>query len=448
MRESDFIILGGGWAGLLCGYELKKRYRQSKITILEASEANRSGGLLSSEIIDGFTFDTAGPHILFSRNQNILEEIVSFLGDNVKKIERKAFVFFQGKYVPYPFENGIYVLDAQERAEFGSDILAAMLKIAGNQNWKPKTFKDWIYGYFGNAIAREYLEPYNRKIWKTDPIDMDADWVFSPGRLPFPDLKEIVSSISGLKSIGYKEQAYFYYPKNGGIKSLYDSLYKKVVGMGVEFISNFTVRKVEKNHCGWLINDTYTCAKIINTLPIIVLPKIFNFPLEINNIISKLDYNREIVVGIALKKKGPEEHVVYVPDKEIIFHRLTWMSNLSEHNADNFSNLIAETTISMNTQIDLALVTKATIEGLLKMKIIDSTTEILFTKTWMNEYGYPIYRIGHQETRNRIFNFFKDNGIISVGRWGSWHYWNTDKVYEAVKEAVGNIDKSNSSTSL
>lgn len=447
MKESEFIILGGGWAGLLCGYELKKKYRQSKITILEASEANRSGGLLGSETIDGFIFDTAGPHILFSRNQKILEEIVSFLGDNVRKIERKAFVFFQGKYVPYPFENGIYVLDPQKRAEFGGDILSAMIKIAENKNWKPKTFKDWIYGYFGNAIAREYLEPYNRKIWKTDPVDMDADWVFSPGRLPFPDLSEIVSSISGLKSVGYKEQAYFYYPKNGGIKSLYNSLYKRVISLGVEFISNCTVTKVEKNHGVWLINNTYTCSKIINTLPIIALPEIFNFPTEINDIISNLEYNREIVVGIALKKKGPEEHVVYIPDKEIVFHRLTWMSNLSEDNPGNFSNLIAETTIPMHAQIDLELVTKATIDGLLKMKIIDSTTEILFSKVWMNEYGYPIYKIGHQETRNKIFNFFKDNGIVSVGRWGSWHYWNTDKVYEAVKEAVESINDLNTSIS-
>jgi len=29
-------------------------------------------------------------------------------------------------------------------------------------------------------------------------------------------------------------------------------------------------------------------------------------------------------------------------------------------------------------------------------------------------------------------NILKGNYIISVGRWGSWHYWNTDMVYRAI----------------
>ena len=113
----DFAILGGGWAGLLCGYELANKFPQSSITILEASDDNDLGGLLKSENIQGFTFDTGGPHILFSRNKNILGKIVGFLDDNVQEIERNAYVYYGDKYIPYPFENGIYMLDSESRVE-------------------------------------------------------------------------------------------------------------------------------------------------------------------------------------------------------------------------------------------------------------------------------------------------------------------------------------------
>jgi len=31
-------------------------------------------------------------------------------------------------------------------------------------------------------------------------------------------------------------------------------------------------------------------------------------------------------------------------------------------------------------------------------------------------------------------HILKENNIISVGRWGSWHYWNIDMVYRAVSD--------------
>ncbi|MEM3503188.1 MAG: NAD(P)-binding protein [Nitrososphaeria archaeon] len=174
VENPDFTILGGGWAGLLCAYELNQKFPNANIMVLEASKDENLGGLLRSQVIEGFTFDVGGPHILFSKNKDILMKIVGFLGDNVTRIERNAFVLYQNKYVPYPFENGIYVLDPDSRAKIGTDIIEAMLNNAKNPDWVPVTFKDWIYGFFGKTMGTEYLEPYNRKIWKTDPAEMDA----------------------------------------------------------------------------------------------------------------------------------------------------------------------------------------------------------------------------------------------------------------------------------
>lgn len=82
-------ILGGGWAGLLSALEIKNRQNDAQIEILEKNEEGNLGGLLRSETIDGFTYDTGGPHILFSKNGKTLDAILEIMGENWKQMERK-----------------------------------------------------------------------------------------------------------------------------------------------------------------------------------------------------------------------------------------------------------------------------------------------------------------------------------------------------------------------
>lgn len=436
MKDIDFAILGGGWAGLLCAYELARKFPDCNIAVFEANQEEKLGGLLRTEIIDGFTFDTGGPHILFSKNKEILQKIAGFLGDNITRIERKAFVSYRNKYVPYPFENGIYVLDPESRSKIGIDLIGAMINSAKNPDWFPSTFKDWIYGYFGETMATEYLEPYNWKIWKTNPAEMDASWVFSPGRLPFPSLTDIVTSVAGLKSVGYKEQQFFYYPKKGGIKALYDSLLAKVRDLGVKIVTGYSVNSVRRTGETWLINNDSASHFIVNTLPLTVLPSIFAIPDEISSLTKKLVFTTDVVVGVAIRKAGPSEHVLYVPSPNINFHRLTWLSNLAGSPSPDVSNLIAETTVKENFNPDIEGIAENTLSGLIRLGIIESRNEVIFTKSWVNRFGYPVYTKDHVEVRRKIFDYLENIGIFSVGRWGSWHYWNTDKVYEAVLKTV------------
>ena len=437
----DFAIIGGGWAGLLSAYEIMKRKKDAKIIILEKENANDIGGLLRSETVQGFTFDAGGPHILFSKNKEVLGEIVSFLGENVIEKERKSFIYFNDKYINYPFENGIYELNATERAAIGEGIIQSMLDVSKNPEWRPVTFKDWIYGFFGKPMAEKYLEPYNRKIWKTEPSDMDADWVFSPGRLPFPKLEDIVKAIAGIESVGYKEQAKFYYPKKGGILSLYNALLDRILAMGVEISMGSEVVSISKSDGSFLVNNLVQAKDVINTLPPKILVNVIKPPPpdRVVKAASELRYNQVAVVGVALKSQSPLQHAVYVPQPDVIFHRFTWMNNLVMDTPNGYSNLIAEITLPSETEIEKDKLVADTIKGLLKINIIKSNEEVLFTRLWINEFGYPVYTQGHNLNKKIFFDFLERTGIYSVGRWGSWHYWNTDKVFEAVKLMVDNM---------
>lgn len=439
-------ILGGGWAGLLIADAIKREFPNAEIDIIEKSAPEELGGLLRSVTIDGFTYDIGGPHILFSRNKKTLDSILKILDGNDKMMERKNYIHFDGKLIPYPFENGIYMLPERERAEIGYGIVNNLIRIKGDKDWSPDTFYDWIYGIFGEEMGTRYLEPYNRKIWKRDLTNFDADWVFTPGRLPLPDLKDIIYSISGISTVGYKEQANFYYPRTGGIQTLYDSLKAKIQRKGIKIITETEISKIEQEESGgWTLNESHKYDKIVNTLPLTILLKVLNSPPEVMEVSKKLDHNRVMVVGYALDQEAPDRIALYVPDKEVIFHRYTWMSNLVSGSPSGKSNIIVEVTWPKDLEMDPDYIVRSTTEGLLKLGIISSREKIIHTNYWVHEFGYPVYIKGHSKVREEIFTYLDRIGVKSVGRWGSWHYWNTDKVFEAVERILDEIKQDSNS---
>ena len=430
-------ILGAGWAGLLCSYEIKKLNPDAHVEIYERERRDNLGGLLRSEVINGHTFDIGGPHILFSRNKEILKEVVSFLGENVRSLERKSFIHYEGKLIQYPFENGLFSLDGEQRAKFGEGLINAMIQNAKNPNWVPTNFMDWIYGFFGNEMASKYLEPYNRKIWKRDPNDIDADWVFSPGRVPFPELSSLIRSVAGIPTTGNKEQADFYYPRRGGINALYNSLLRIVEKYGVKVRCGEEVKGLAKRTNGkWTVNGLGEYDKVISTLPLNEISSLVESPTDISNNANSLDFNQVVVTGISINKPGPEQHAVYVPDNGVNFHRYTWMSSLTSDTPEGKSNIISEVTVPKGIDLNLEENISKTIEGFANLGVIKSDGDVDFIKSWPHKYGYPVYTKGNRAKAAGVLDYLREQGIYSVGRWGSWEYWNTDKVFEAVKNII------------
>ncbi|WP_054854547.1 hypothetical protein [Vulcanisaeta distributa] len=94
--------------------------------------------------------------------------------------------------------------------------------------------------------CQEVLGPYNRKIWKRDLREIDVDWVYTPGRLPIPDWRDVVKSAMGIAIVGYREQAVFYYPSIGGIQTLYSSALREVQSLGIGLSSATPLRALRR----------------------------------------------------------------------------------------------------------------------------------------------------------------------------------------------------------
>ena len=102
------VIIGAGPCGLACGRELA-RLGHSDWTIYEQHQ--HAGGHASS-VVDarGFTWDLGG-HVVFSHFGEFDALLDEAMGDDVYEHERSSFVRFDGRWVPYPFQNNLRYLE-------------------------------------------------------------------------------------------------------------------------------------------------------------------------------------------------------------------------------------------------------------------------------------------------------------------------------------------------
>jgi protoporphyrinogen oxidase len=423
----SIAVLGCGWSGLLMSIKLKTLYPASEVICIDKKF---DGGLLRSESIKEYVFDTGGSHVLFSKKQEIINSIIAMGGEWVFR-ERMSYIFLDGVYVPYPFENGIYALPPDKRARYGLSLIRALKDY---RDVKPPNFKEWILATFGREVAEDYLFPYNEKIWKRPLDQMSAEWVYIPGRLPIPSLEDIVKAVAGIPTVGYKENALFYYPRKGGIIKQWEIAFKRSKELGVRFLKT-VVKDVKVSSDGYIINGMMKVNRIVSTLPLKESPSIFDLSEDSHKASERLDYNSVAVVGIGLKKPAPKQHWIYVPDKKIVFHRYAWISNYGEDSNPGKSALIAEITIPNGKEIDTEELKERVIHDFVRIDVIKET-EIDVVEIWFHKYGYPIYTLTHKEDTEVIIRELIQKGIVTFGRWGEWQYWNTDKIYEKAMEKM------------
>jgi len=75
------------------------------------------------------------------------------------------------------------------------------------------------------------------------------------------------------------------------------------------------------------------------------------------------------------------------------------------------------------------------VEGLVELGVIREG-DVLFARAWFNEYGYSVYAKVHDEHRRAILEYLSGLDLISVGRWGQWHYWNMGAAHGNVRREI------------
>jgi len=428
-------VLGGGLAGLSLGYFLKKKGLD--FMILEKNP--ETGGLLKSVEVNGFTFDVGGSHIIFSKDKEILTFMVSLLGENALRRRRNTKILYKGHYVKYPFENGLSDLPKEDTFECLYYFIENLIRKEKGELKPPQNMKEWFYYTFGKGIAEKYLVPYNEKIWKFPPEKMSTVWV---ERIPQPPVEDIIKSALGIPTEGYTHQLHFYYPKYGGIQSLARAFEREIEG---NILTNFKVEKIKREGNKWTVSDgkrEFKFDRIISTIPLPALLRALDAPEHIMKVSGDLYYNSLITVGIGVKREKLNDFSwLYIPDKKVLTHRVSFPSNYSPYVAPNgYSSVLAEITYREGdaiSRMDDEEIAQRTLSDLVNLEVIPEDSKVLLTYRF--KYAYVLYDVDFRRKLDEIFNYLNDTGVYSIGRFGSWEYANMDRVIKMSREFVNEM---------
>ncbi|MBO4521095.1 MAG: FAD-dependent oxidoreductase [Alphaproteobacteria bacterium] len=397
-------VLGAGVSGLSAARLLKDKGHD--VTVYE--KESTVGGLARSRYVDGILYDPHGGHILNSKKPEVMDWAFSVLPkEKWQYTARNAKIYFNGKYVSYPFELSLCELDIDDAVNCVHDFILA-------QNGpEPDNFRDWLVWNFGQSIADYYMLPYNEKIWAYPLEQMETKWM--QGKMPLPSKKEMIHSML-LKDPTERKMPHstFYYPIDGGIQS-----FMNAIAQGLNIRCNAEIKTISKTEKGWTVNQSETYDHVISTIPLPVLGKVMTeIPDVVKDCIADLKYNSLTTVLF----ECPETDItwLYIPSKEYRSHRVGYQSALTPH-ANPKPGMGAGALEIIGNRFDVSELDKK--EGILPAELqYRQTLDSEFT-----EYAYVIHDLHYRENIETVKGYFNTvEGFDLLGRWGAWNYKNMD----------------------
>jgi len=419
------LILGGGLSGVALGRLLHEKGHD--FLVLEAE--HRIGGLCRSRTEKGFTFDTGGSHIIFSRDGEVLSFMQGVLGQNQEKRTRNTKILFKGILVKYPFENGLADLPKEDCFYCLNEYIKTYIRHQKGEVPPPATFRDWIYATFGRGIADLYLIPYNEKIWNYPTEMMSCHWV--EGRIPMPPVEDVIKSAIGIETEGYTHQAIFTYPAEGGIEALVRSIARTIED---RIVTGFPVRTLRFEDGVWVAGDgerTVTGERLVSTVPLHHLVSCLEgVPSSVMDAVRSLRYNSVACIQIGILGPVPPLSWVYIPERDLgLANRVSFPSNYSSHVAPpGCSSILAEVTYNEGDAV--SLMTDDELIGhvctsLGKMGFLTGD-RVVYSAVDRQRFAYVVYDLAYRENVRIARDYFESLGITLLGRFSQFEYLNMD----------------------
>ena len=432
MGEHPTIILGAGLAGLSAAYHTKGPYR-----IFERE--NRVGGLCRTESHDGFTFDYA-IHILYSSDPYATDLIRNkLLRDNFNEQDRSSWVSLQGVFTFYPFQANTFGLPIEVVKECVLGLIQATYE---RDPAKTKNFREWTDATFGDGIAKHFMVPFNEKCWAIDLRKMSIGWIRD--RVLQPTIEEVLHGALTDQRKGFGPNAKFWYPRVGGIESLprgfLPYLDPNRLHLGRSVVEILPRERQVRISDG----EVVPYDRLVSTLPLPrLLALIKGAPAQVRRIAGRLEHNTIWGVNLGINRpKISEKHWIYYPEREFLFHRISFPMNFSASMAPpGMSSITAEVGMSRHKPVRVETLVEDVIRDLKKTPFLQSEKDIVSTSVLELTPAYIIYHLKHRQDVDELKQVLLEQDIYSCGRFGDWEYLNMDHSILAGKRGAEHFDR-------
>jgi protoporphyrinogen oxidase len=444
------VILGGGLAGLSCGYELVKAGQQ--VTILEREP--HVGGMASSFVEDGraqggeyWCYDF-GPHRFHSKDEALLAHVREILGDNIVHARRLSRIVLFGKFFDYPLVASNVVKNMPKllllRA-FLDYAWVRFLDVFKLRKFSDLDFESWVTRRFGATLYRIFFGQYTEKAWGMPPSQISADWASQ--RITLLNLRDTVMKTL-FRPRGDKVPRTlvtgFMYPKFGGIGELARGYARHIEAGGGRVLVNAPAIKVHRDgmrvtaiEYGKHKRERLEGDHYVSTIPVTALARALvpKAPQEVCEALDALRYISIVFVYLKLNRPSVSpDNWVYLPEKHLTVHRISEFRNFSPHCAPDGKTLVcAEITCRRGDEI-----WRASVEQLQAIAEKDLVSvglirpgEVLETFVKKIPYAYPVYDLEYKKNLTPVMNFVGSlENIHTTGRQGNFRYNNMDQSVE------------------
>ena len=427
MAATDVVIIGAGLSG-----QATAHYLERECVLLE--RGSRPGGLATTNREGDYCFDVTG-HWLHMRDPEVQERFSPLVP--MPSVVRRSSIFTRGRMVAYPYQSNLKdlpdgpkldclhgAMEAYIRRQRG-DRRNSQLSISNSQLppasslQPPASFKDFVLHHFGEGIAREFMFPYNRKLWGVDPAEISHAWC--QRFVPVPDLKQILSGALTDENERAGYNASFSYPETGGIESFAAAVAGQVPGIACDkrVVAVNTGEKWVETADG----ERLAYRHLVSTMPLKELARCWvDRPAGVAEAAAALSCTSLTYYDLGLDREVLDGlHWVYVPDAERPFYRLGCYSNACPSMAPpGCSSVYVELSAGLEVDHDKAL--DEALEVISEMGATVGRENVAVWKVRTIDYAYVIYDMAYLTARNRVMENLAAAGVHSIGRYGKWVY--------------------------
>lgn len=306
---------------------------------------------------------------------------------------------------------------------------------------EPRNFEEFIYRVWGAGIAKHFAIPYNRKLWAVPLTEMETSWL--GGRVPLPDLEEMIDGALQPVPAPMGPNARFGYPLRGGFQALMNGFLPHVqdrlrLNTAVKRVS--PRRKTITTRDGEEIRYEY----LISTMPLPVLIRSMGdeVPAAIRQAADGLRYVSVRCVNIAVGRENiTDKHWIYYPE-DTVFHRIFVQGNASPHcNRPGGFGFTCEITYSPHKPLpcDGQDLIQRCIDDCRRVGFIREDDPIWCANQVDMPHAYVVYDHGRSRNVKLIRDWLEKQDILLAGRYSEWEYYNSDHAFIAGKKAADQV---------